>query len=204
MIRMEGLRKSYGDTAAVDDTDLAVSRGEVFGILGPNGAGKTTTLEMIEGLRKPDGGTIEVAGYDAVKDAEGLKRIIGVQLQTTALFDYLNPRETLELFADLYGADSSGERITEILRMVSLEEKTKSRVEELSGGQQQRLSIALALVNDPRVVFLDEPESSLASSESSAVSSASSTWASAQSSLIRSASSARSTRLCESSVSKAS
>ena len=116
---------------------------------------------MIEGLRKPDGGTIEVAGHDAVKDAYNLKRIIGVQLQTTALFDYLNLRETLELFADLYGADSSGERIAEILRMVSLEEKAKSRVEDLSGGQQQRLSIALALVNDPRVVFLDEPTTGL-------------------------------------------
>ena len=161
VIRIEGLRKSYGDIVAVDGVNLSVGRGEVFGILGPNGAGKTTTLEMIEGLRKPDGGTIEVAGYDAVKDADDLKRIIGVQLQTTALFDYLNLQETLELFADLYGADSSRERMTEILRMVSLEDKAKSRVEELSGGQQQRLSIALALVNDPRVVFLDEPTTGL-------------------------------------------
>lgn len=161
VIRIENLRKTYGGVTAVDGIDLSVRRGEVFGILGPNGAGKTTTLEMIEGLRKPDGGTIEVAGYDAVKESDSLKRIIGVQLQTTALFDYLNLRETLELFADLYGADSSEERIGKVLRMVSLEVKERARVEQLSGGQQQRLSIALALVNDPQVVFLDEPTTGL-------------------------------------------
>jgi ABC-2 type transport system ATP-binding protein len=110
VIRIEGLRKSYGEVVAVDGVDLTVNRGEVFGILGPNGAGKTTTLEMIEGLRKPDAGEIEVAGYDAVRESEDLKRIIGVQLQGTALFDYLTVRETLKLFADLYGADACGRR----------------------------------------------------------------------------------------------
>ncbi len=161
IIRTEGLRKTYGDLVAVDGVDLTVSRGEIFGILGPNGAGKTTILEMIEGLRKPDEGTIEVAGYDAVKGADKLKRLIGVQLQSTAFFDYLNLRETLELFADLYGAESSQERIREILRLTFLEEKAKARVDQLSEGQQQRLSIALALVNDPQVVFLDEPSRGL-------------------------------------------
>jgi ABC-2 type transport system ATP-binding protein len=161
VIRIEGLRKRYGEVVAVDGVNLTVNRGEVFGILGPNGAGKTTTLETIEGLRKPDAGEIEVAGYDAVRESEDLKRIIGVQLQSMALFDYLTVRETLKLFADLYGADASPARIRNLLDVVSLTEKTKSRVENLSGGQQQRLSLALALVNDPKIVFLDEPTTGL-------------------------------------------
>jgi ABC-2 type transport system ATP-binding protein len=161
VIRIEGLRKSYGEVVAVDGVNLTVNRGEMFGILGPNGAGKTTTLEMIEGLRKPDTGDIEVAGYDAVRESEDLKRIIGVQLQSTALFDYLTVRETLKLFADLYGADGSPARIRELLDVVSLTEKAKSRVEDLSRGQQQRLSLALALVNDPKIVILDEPTTGL-------------------------------------------
>jgi ABC-2 type transport system ATP-binding protein len=161
VIRIEGLRKSYGEVVAVDRVDLIVNRGEVFGILGPNGAGKTTTLEMIEGLRKPDAGEIEVAGYDAVREAEDLKRIIGVQLQSTALFDYLSVEETLRLFADLYGADGSQVRIQQLLEIASLAKKAKARVDELSGGQQHRLSLILALINDPRVVFLDEPTTGL-------------------------------------------
>ncbi len=161
VIRIEGLRKSYGEVVAVDGLNLTVNRGEVFGILGPNGAGKTTTLEAIEGLRKPDAGEIEVAGYDAVRESEVLKRIIGVQLQSTALFDYLTVRETLKLFADLYGADDSSARIRNLLDVVSLTEKTNSRVGDLSRGQQQRLSLALALVNDPKIVFLDEPTAGL-------------------------------------------
>ena len=161
VIRIEGLRKSYGEVVAVDGVDLTVNRGEVFGILGPNGAGKTTTLEMIEGLRKPDAGEIEVAGYDAVREAEDLKRIIGVQLQSTALFDYLSVEETLRLFADLYGADGSPVRIQQLLEIASLARKAKARVDELSGGQQHRLSLILALINDPQVVFLDEPTTGL-------------------------------------------
>ena len=119
VIRIEGLRKRYGEIVAVDGLNLTVNRGEVFGILGPNGAGKTTTLETIEGLRKPDAGEIEVAGYDAVRESEDLKRIIGVQLQSMALFDYLTVRETLKLFADLYGADASPARIRNLLDVVS-------------------------------------------------------------------------------------
>jgi ABC-2 type transport system ATP-binding protein len=161
VIRIEGLRKSYGEVVAVDGVDLTVNRGEVFGILGPNGAGKTTTLEMIEGLRKPDAGEIEVAGYDAVREAEDLKRIIGVQLQSTALFDYLSVEETLRLFSDLYGTDGSPVRIQQLLEIASLAKKAKARVDELSGGQQHRLSLILALINDPRVVFLDEPTTGL-------------------------------------------
>jgi ABC-2 type transport system ATP-binding protein len=157
VIRIEGLRKGYGEVVAVDGMNLTVNCGEVFGILGPNGAGKTTTLEIIEGLRKPDAGEIEVAGYDAVRESEDLKRIIGVQLQSTALFDYLTVRETLKLFTDLYGADDSPARIRQLLDVVLLTEKANCRVEDLSGGQQQRLSLALALVNDPKIIFLDEP-----------------------------------------------
>ena len=161
VIRVEGLRKSYGEVVAIAGVNLTINRGEVFGILGPNGAGKTTTLETIEGLRKPDAGEIEVAGYDAVREFEDLKRIIGVQLQGTAFFDYLTVRETLKLFADLYGADDSPARIRQLLDVVSLTEKAKSRVEDLSGGQRQRLSLALALVNDPKIIFLDEPTTGL-------------------------------------------
>jgi ABC-2 type transport system ATP-binding protein len=116
---------------------------------------------MMEGLRKPDAGEIEVAGYDAVREFEDMKRIIGVQLQSTALFDSLTVRETLELFADLYGANGSPARIRQLLGIVSLSGKAKSRVEDLTWGQQQRLSLALALVNDPKIVFLDEPTSGL-------------------------------------------
>ena len=161
VIRVEGLRKSYGEVVAIAGVNLTINRGEVFGILGPNGAGKTTTLEAIEGLRKPDAGEIEVAGYDAVREFEDLKSIIGVQLQGTAFFDYLTVRETLKLFADLYGADDSPARIKQLLDVVALTEKAKSPVEDLSGGQRQRLSLALALVNDPKIVFLDEPTTGL-------------------------------------------
>ena len=161
MIEARGLVKRYGEHLAVAGVDLAVGDGEVFGILGPNGAGKTTTLEMIEGLRKPDAGTIRVAGLDAVAQGAAVRRVIGVQLQSTALFDYLSAAELVELFAGLYNVAAPAARVVELLGMVGLEEKRNARVQELSGGQQQRLSIALALVNRPRVVFLDEPTTGL-------------------------------------------
>jgi ABC-2 type transport system ATP-binding protein len=161
IIEARGLVKRYGTLTAVDDVDLTVYSGEIFGILGPNGAGKTTTLEMIEGLRPPDGGTITVAGYDTRTQTEDVRRAIGVQLQTTALFDYLTASELIRLFADLYGVDSSPARIDHLLGMVGLREKRGSPANQLSGGQQQRLSIALGLVNDPLVVFLDEPTTGL-------------------------------------------
>lgn len=161
IIEIDGLVKRYGDFTAVAGIDLSVREREVFGILGPNGAGKTTTLEMIEGLRTPDAGTIRVAGLDAVGQSDQVRRIIGVQLQTTALFDYLTCTELIDLFAGLYDVDVSPGWADELLRMVGLEEKQKARVEQMSGGQQQRLSIALALVNRPRIVFLDEPTTGL-------------------------------------------
>jgi ABC-2 type transport system ATP-binding protein len=161
IIEARGLVKRYGGFTAVNGVDLVVETGEVFGILGPNGAGKTTTLEMIEGLRPPSEGTIQVAGIDAVRNSAAVRKIIGVQLQTTALFDYLSATELVSLFGNLYGRNSSTEQTSSLLAMVGLEEKQKARVSELSGGQQQRLSIALALVNQPKVVFLDEPTTGL-------------------------------------------
>jgi ABC-2 type transport system ATP-binding protein len=153
--------KRYGATTAVDGLDLTIWPGEIFGILGPNGAGKTTTLEMLEGLRAPDSGAIRVAGLDPVTEPERVHRVIGVQLQSTALFDYLSCAEIMALFAALYGADASPARIDGLLTMVGLEEKLRSRVNTLSGGQQQRLAVALALVNTPRIAFLDEPTTGL-------------------------------------------
>jgi ABC-2 type transport system ATP-binding protein len=161
IIVAEGLRKRYGSNVAVDGVDLIVNTGEIFGILGPNGAGKTTTLEMIEGLRQPDEGSIRLAGFDAATQIGKIRPLIGVQLQTTALFDYLSAGELIALFADLYGSPDAKGRVDTLLGMVGLVDKRGSRVHQLSGGQQQRLSIALGLVNDPLVAFLDEPTTGL-------------------------------------------
>jgi len=161
IIEARGLTKRYKGHVAVDGIDLEVRAGEIFGILGPNGAGKTTTLEMIEGLRKPDSGSITVAGIDAVRNSDRVREIIGVQLQTTALFPYLTARELIDLFGNLYNLPNAGDRAPELLRLVGLEDKAGARVDELSGGQKQRLSIALALVNQPKVTFLDEPTTGL-------------------------------------------
>lgn len=161
VIQLTNVTKRYDDFLAVDDIDLEVRTGEIFGILGPNGAGKTTTLEMIEGLREPDTGQISVAGFDAVKQADEVRKIIGVQLQSTSLFPYLSAQELLELFGEFYNVADPRKRATELLESVNLADKAKSRMEQLSGGQQQRLSIALALVNTPVVTFLDEPTTGL-------------------------------------------
>ena len=161
VIETRGLTKRYGSHVAVDGLDLAIMPQEIFGILGPNGAGKTTTLEMIEGLRPPDAGTVRVAGFDPTAQGDEVRRLIGVQLQTTALFDYLTAAELVELFAGLYDVDGSPARVAQLIGMVGLEEKRHSRVDELSGGQRQRLAVAIALVNDPRIVFLDEPTTGL-------------------------------------------
>ncbi len=161
IIRADGLRKHYGDLTAVNEVDLDVYAGEIFGILGPNGAGKTTTLEMIEGLRQPDGGSITVAGLDGASQGEAIRSIIGVQLQTTALFDYLTAAELLLLFGNLYEAENPAGRVDALLEQVGLLEKRDSQVKQMSGGQQQRLSVALALVNEPVIAFLDEPTTGL-------------------------------------------
>src|SRR3954454_5489941 len=160
-ILVRGLTKTYGDLEAVRAIDLAVPQGETFGILGPNGAGKTTTLEMIEGLTRPDAGTVEILGEPVWPDPRRVQRRIGVQLQKTALFDNLDASELLVLFGDLYGVPRDTARVERLLETVGLEAKSGALARELSGGQQQRLAIALALVHEPEIVFLDEPTTGL-------------------------------------------
>jgi ABC-2 type transport system ATP-binding protein len=160
-ISVAGLTKRYGDHTAVDHVSFEVDRGESFGILGPNGAGKTTTLEMIEGLRKPDGGEITVLGQPVWPDPRRIQARIGVQLQSTSLFDMLTARELLELFARFYLRSDYVQRASVVLDLVGLEAKAGDYAKRLSGGQQQRLAIALALVHDPEIVFLDEPTTGL-------------------------------------------
>ncbi len=160
-ISVTGLTKRYGDVTAVDGVSFQVDRGEVFGILGPNGAGKTTTLEMVEGLRKPDAGQILVLGQPVWPDPRSIQPRIGVQLQSTTLFEMLTARELLVLFATFYIRPDAHERAEVVLRLVGLEAKADDYAVNLSGGQQQRLAIALALVHDPEVVFLDEPTTGL-------------------------------------------
>ena len=158
VIRVESLTRKFGDLVAVDDISFSVHRGEVFGILGPNGAGKTTTLECIEGLQRPTAGEISVLGIDVLRAPERVKERIGVQLQASAYFDYLTLTEILKLFGLFYGQRVSA---MELLERVDLEDKASSTVEKLSGGQKQRFAIAATLVNDPEIVFLDEPTAGL-------------------------------------------
>jgi ABC-2 type transport system ATP-binding protein len=160
-IRVHELTKRYGDHVAVDGISFDVRQGEAFGILGPNGAGKTTTLEMIEGLRRPDSGRIEVLGQPVWPDPRSIQARIGVQLQSTTLFDKLTARELLVLFARFYDRTDGAERAEQALATVGLETKADSFAGDMSGGQQQRLAIALALVHDPDLVFLDEPTTGL-------------------------------------------
>jgi ABC-2 type transport system ATP-binding protein len=158
IIEVSGLSKSYGDIKAVSDISFSVSKGEVFGMLGPNGAGKTTTVEIIEGLRIPDQGKVHVLGIDAAKDTGSIKQRIGVQLQSPALFPLMSVQEVIGFFGSLYKKSIP---TSEIIKLVVLDEAKKVLVKNLSGGQQQRLSVALAFVNDPDIVFLDEPTTGL-------------------------------------------
>ena len=158
-IRVEGLVMTYGDLRAVDDVSFTVAPGEFFGLLGPNGAGKTTTLEMIEGLRKPQSGTVRIGQHEPWRREPELQRRMGVQLQASSFFERLTAREQLDTFGALYGVASG--RTAEMLEQVGLVDKADVRTEELSGGQKQRLSIACALIHDPEVVFLDEPTAAL-------------------------------------------
>jgi ABC-2 type transport system ATP-binding protein len=157
-IRVRNLRKQYPKVLAVAGVDLSVGGGEVFGLLGPNGAGKTTTLEMIEGLTPPDAGEIEVSGLTWKRDAQQIRARIGVQLQATSLYNKITPREALDLFGSYY---PKRKPTAELLDLVQLADKADAYHVTLSGGQAQRLALALALVNDPDVVFLDEPTAGL-------------------------------------------
>ncbi len=153
VIRVSGIRKTYGDTIAVDEVSFEVPGGQIFGLIGPNGAGKTTTMECVEGLRKPDRGRIEVFGLDPIKSAHALQRRIGVQLQEAQLQKRIKVWEAVDLWASLFDATVDAEGV---LDQLGLSDKRNAWFMTLSGGQKQRLFIALALINDPELVFLDE------------------------------------------------
>jgi ABC-2 type transport system ATP-binding protein len=158
VIRVRGLVKRYGDLVAVDGIDFDVAGGEIFGLLGPNGAGKTTTVEILEGLRAPDGGQATVLGVDVAVAADEIKPRIGISLQTAAMYPKLTVVEIIDLFRSFYRTSRSTD---ELVDMLGLAERRTARTADLSGGQRQRLAVALALVNDPELVFLDEPTTGL-------------------------------------------
>ena len=158
VLQVENLTKRYGDVEAVRGISFQVSEGEVFGLLGPNGAGKTSTIEILEGLRDADGGTISVCGYDPRTHADQLKHEIGAALQATALPEKIRVTEAIQLFASFYQRHRDPD---ELLKRFGLEEKRNAFYSQLSGGQKQRLALAIALVNAPKVIFLDEPTAGL-------------------------------------------
>jgi len=158
IISVKDLVKNYGDYQAVKSISFDVYEGEIFGLLGPNGAGKSTTLEIIETLRDKTSGKIMVDGFDLDKDPSAIKKLIGVQLQTSGYYPGLNLIELIHLFGGLYNKPVNP---MELLKKVNLEDKAKNKSKELSGGQKQRFSIATTLINQPRIIFLDEPTTGL-------------------------------------------
>lgn len=158
IIEVKNLVKKYGHFEAVKGISFDVFEGEIFGLLGPNGAGKSTTLEIIETLREKTSGEVTVCGLDLDKHPEGIKKLIGVQLQTSGYYPNLKLLELVRLFNGLYNKNIDP---MELLEMVNLKDKANAKVKELSGGQKQRFSIATTLINDPKIVFLDEPTTGL-------------------------------------------
>ena len=158
IVEVRDLRKHYGDVKAVDGLSFEVEPGEVFGMLGPNGAGKSTTVEIVEGLREMDAGQVRILGLDPHRDRVKVRESIGIQLQSASLFDKLTAREHLALFSSFYSRTRTAD---ELIELVDLADRQNAVSKELSGGQRQRLSFALAMVNDPEVVFLDEPTTGL-------------------------------------------
>ncbi|MDR1722709.1 MAG: ABC transporter ATP-binding protein [Tannerella sp.] len=159
MIEVENIYKSFGDVHAVRGISLNIKAGEYVALLGPNGAGKTTTVEMMEGLRMPDSGSITIEGMNWKKHERELRRIIGLSLQETRFTEKLSVVETLRLFASFFDMDNR--RVEEVIVLTGLEDKRKAFVGTLSGGQRQRLALAVALLNRPRILFLDEPTTGL-------------------------------------------
>jgi ABC-2 type transport system ATP-binding protein len=157
-IEIRGLTKRYGSLIAVDDLDLTVAEGETFALLGPNGAGKTTTIECCEGYRRPDVGSVRVLGLDPHRDARSLRPRVGLMLQEGGIYPMARPPEVLRLFASFHAQPLDPD---ELLARAGLDDARKTRVRDLSGGQRQRLSLALALVGRPELVFLDEPTAGL-------------------------------------------
>ena len=157
-ITVSGLRKSYGDFEAVRGIDFEVAQGEVFGLLGPNGAGKTTTIEILEGLRTRSAGDVRVLGFDPAVDVRAIKDRIGVCLQATNLPEKIRLHEAMTLFASFYSRTVDGDKL---LARLQLTEKRNAFYSTLSGGQKQRLALALAMINDPQLIFLDEPTTGL-------------------------------------------
>jgi ABC-2 type transport system ATP-binding protein len=153
-IEVRGLTKSYGAVHAVRGIDLTVERGQIFALLGPNGAGKTTTVEILEGYRSRDGGTVRVLGYDPARQRQRLKRQIGIVLQSSGIDRYLTVAETIAMYAGFYPQPRP---VDEVIGLVGLEAKRDARVLKLSGGQQRRLDVAIALAGNPDLLFLDEP-----------------------------------------------
>lgn len=158
VIQVRDLRKAYGDLQAVAGVSFEVAEGEVFGMLGPNGAGKTTTVEILEGLRIRDSGEVSVLGMDPATSGRDFKRLVGVQLQQVALYPRLRVHEVISLFGSFYEQQAETD---ELIALMGLEDRRNARIAELSGGQAQRLSVALAVVNQPRLVFLDEPSTGM-------------------------------------------
>ncbi|HEY3483687.1 MAG TPA: ABC transporter ATP-binding protein, partial [Streptomyces sp.] len=156
---LDGVSKRYGEVRALDGVSLTVEQGEFFGVLGPNGAGKTTLVEIVEGMRKADAGTVAVFGESPWPRNIALLRRMGVQTQASAFFTRLTAWEHLETVAALHGLDRAAAR--RALELVGLEDKARSRVDDLSGGQRQRLALATALVHEPDLIFLDEPTAAL-------------------------------------------